>query len=48
MTKEDVKIILKILGESYGLDGLDLIEFIMHYEKESGNKIPDEWVVLPR
>ena len=44
MDKKDVKIILGILKKDYGLDELDQIEFIMKYEKESGNKIPDEWL----
>lgn len=44
MTKEDVKIILDILEKKYGLDCLDQVEFIMEYERLSGNKIPDEWL----
>ena len=44
MTKEDVKIILDILGEKYNLDLLDQVEFIMEYERRSGNKIPNDWL----
>ena len=43
MNEKDVKIILEILEKDYGFDKLDQIEFIMKYEKKSGNQIPDDW-----
>ena len=46
MTEQDTKIILNILKERFGLDELDRVEFIMEYEKMSGEKIPEEWFVL--
>jgi acyl carrier protein len=44
MNEKDVKIILEILEKDYGFDELDKIEFIMKYEKKSGNQIPDDWL----
>lgn len=47
MTKEDVNIILSILHEKYGFDDLDCVEFIIEYERKSGNAIPDDWLGIP-
>lgn len=44
MTKEDIKVILDILDEKYDFDRLDQVEFVMEYERRSGNKIPDKWL----
>ena len=48
MNEKDVKIILEILEKDYGFDELDQIEFIMKYEKKSGNQIPDDWLVISK
>ena len=46
MTKETIKVICEILHERFGLDDLDLIEFVMEYEKRTGEKIPDQWLAF--
>ena len=43
MTKEIFDNIATVLKENYDFDGLDILEFVLHYERISGERIPDEW-----
>ena len=47
MTQENLQVICKILQDRFGFDELDLVEFAMEYEKRTGEKIPNDWVIFP-
>ena len=47
MTKETIKVICEILHDKFGLDDLDQVEFVMEYERRTGEKIPDQWLAFP-
>lgn len=44
MTKETIKVILQILHDRFSLDDLDQVEFVMEYERKTGEKIPTCWL----
>ena len=46
MTKETLKVIRDILHDQFNLDDLDLMHFVIEYEKKSGEKIPDHWLAF--
>lgn len=46
MTEEMLKVICQILHDKFGLDDLDLIVFVMEYEKRTGEKIPEQWLAF--
>ena len=46
MTKENLQAICEILQDRFGFDELDLVEFVMEYEKQTGQHIPAEWLPL--
>lgn len=41
--KDMFQSILVVLEKNYGFDTLDRVEFVMKYELESGESIPDDW-----
>lgn len=43
MTKETFDNIAKVLKDHYGFYALDMVEFVLYYERVSGERIPDEW-----
>lgn len=43
MTEEVFNNIAKVLKDHYGFDALDIVEFVLHYERISGENVPDEW-----
>lgn len=43
MTEEVFNNIVKMLKEYYDFDALDIVEFVLQYERVSGESIPDEW-----
>lgn len=43
MTEEVFNNIAKVLKENYDFDALDILEFVLYYEKISGENIPNEW-----
>ena len=44
MTQEDIKYIIDILQDKYNFDDLGAVEFVMEYERKSGQQIPNEWL----
>ena len=44
MTKKVFDNIAKVLHEFYGFDTLDIVEFVLRYEKVSEEEIPVEWM----
>lgn len=46
MNEEIIKVICKILHDKFGLDDLDLVEFVMEYERRTGEKITDQWLAF--
>lgn len=43
MTEEVFSNIAKVLKDHYGFDALDIVEFVLQYERVSSENIPDEW-----
>ncbi len=43
MTEDVFKIICQILREKYEYGGLDIVDFMMEYEKKSGEHLQDDW-----
>jgi len=46
MTEEILQAICEILQDEFGFDDFDVVEFVMEYEKKTGEKIPDHWIHL--
>lgn len=44
MTEKAFRDIVQVLKEHYHYDELDIVEFVLYYEKFSGEKIPDKWI----
>ena len=45
MREEEIKIVFDILRNKFDFDQLDIIEFVLEYERKTGNKIPDNLVI---
>lgn len=43
MTEEVFNNIVNVLQGYYGFDALDIVEFVLQYERVSSESIPDEW-----
>lgn len=41
--KDMFQTILVVLEKDYGFDTLDRVEFVMKYERMTGESIPDDW-----
>ena len=45
MSEKEVKTVISILRDKFDFDQLDIVEFVLEYERLTKEKIPDELVI---